>query len=111
MITCYKRRENSLLIGIGALTLFLCSLNDIIFLSIVIADTDNHFLQNMVTRGNLSSWGLLIFVFTQSLVLARIFSKSFLKVESLTEQLQQMNIHLEQKVKERTIDLEKYMKL
>lgn len=107
VITCYKRRENSLLIGIGALTLFLCSLNDIIFLSIVIADTDNHFLQNMVTRGNLSSWGLLIFVFTQSLVLARIFSKSFLKVESLTEQLQQMNIHLEQKVKERTIDLEK----
>lgn len=105
-ITCRRKREGSYFIGIGVIILILCTINDIIFLSTVLADSDNHFLRNFVTRGDLSSVGLLIFTFTQSLVLARKFSKSFSNVELLTEQLQQVNAGLEEKVNERTHDLE-----
>ncbi|MGE4284751.1 MAG: ATP-binding protein [Clostridia bacterium] len=106
ILTCYKKREGSCFIGIGVTILILFTLNDIIFLSVIVADSDNHFLRNFITRGNLSSWGLLIFVFTQSLVLAKNFSKSFSNVELLTKQLQQLNANLEEKVTERTLALE-----
>ncbi|SET17923.1 His Kinase A (phospho-acceptor) domain-containing protein [Natronincola peptidivorans] len=103
---CNRKREGSYLIGIGVIFLILFTLNDIIFLSILLADADNHFLRNYITRGNLSSWGLLIFVFTQSLVVAKKFSKSFSNVELLSMQLQQVNVSLEEKVRERTHALE-----
>jgi signal transduction histidine kinase len=106
IITCYRKREGAYFIGIGVFFLSACSINDIIFLSVILADTNDHFLRNFVTRGNLSSWGLLIFVFTQSLVLAKKFSKSFTNVELLTEQLQEVNASLEVKVQERTLALE-----
>lgn len=104
--TCYRKRPGSYFIGIGITILVLFSINDMIFLSVILADSNDHFFRNFVTRGNLSSWGLLIFVFTQSLVLAKKFSKSFSNVELLTEQLQQVNIGLEDKVRERTLALE-----
>ncbi|HYE81129.1 MAG TPA: sensor histidine kinase [Clostridia bacterium] len=106
VITCLRKREGSYLIGIGLSILILFTINDMIFLSIMLADSDNHFLRSFVTRGNLSSWGLLLFVFTQSLVLARRFSKSFSEVELLTEQLWELNANLEEKVNERTLALE-----
>lgn len=103
---CYRKREGSYLIAVGVLILILFAINDIVFLSIVLNDTANHFLRNIVTRGNLSSWGLLAFVFAQSLVLAKKLSKSFTKVELMTEELQQLNEGLEEMVKERTHALE-----
>lgn len=103
---CYKKREGSYFIGTGLFILIIFTINDIIFLSILIADSDNHFLRSIITRGNMSSWGLLIFVFSQSLVLAQKFSGSFSRVELLTKQLQQLNVGLEGKVKERTLALE-----
>ncbi|MCC5909743.1 MAG: sensor histidine kinase [Clostridiaceae bacterium] len=105
-VTCYKKREGAYLIGIGLTILILTAVNDIIFLSTLLADTDNHFLRSIITRGNLSSRGLLVFVFTQSLVVAKKFSKSFTNVELLSEQLQQVNVTLEDKVRERTHALE-----
>lgn len=103
---CYKKREGSYLIGAGVLVLILFTINDIVFLSVILNDSGNHFLRSFITRGNLSSWGLLIFVFAQSLVLAKKFSKSFTKVEFMTEELQHLNEGLEKKVKERTHALE-----
>lgn len=103
---CLKKREGSYLVKIGILVLVIFSLNDIIFLSIVLASSEDHLLRVLIKRGNLSSWGLLVFVFAQSLVLAKKFSKSFSKVESITEELQQLNENLEEKVKERTQALE-----
>lgn len=105
VISCYKKREGSLLIGIGVFILIIFSINDMLFLSTMLVDSDNHFLRNFITRGNLSSWGLLIFVFTQSMVLAKKFSKSFSSVELLTEELIELNVSLEDKVNERTLDL------
>jgi signal transduction histidine kinase len=105
ILTCYRKREGAFLIGLGVLILILFSINDILFLSIILADSDNHILRNFITRGNLSSWGLLVFVYTQSLVLAKRFSKSFAEVELLTGRLQLANANLEEKVNERTLDL------
>lgn len=106
IITCFKKKEGAYLIGLGMIILVLFAINDIIFLSVILADSNNHFLRRFVTRGNLASFGLLIFVFIQSLVLAKKFSKSFSNVELLTEKLQQLNIGLEEKVRERTKALE-----
>ncbi|MTI82064.1 MAG: hypothetical protein FH758_14570 [Firmicutes bacterium] len=103
---CYKKREGAYLIGVGVVILIVFTLNDIIFLSIYLNDSNDHILRSFVTKGNMSSWGLLIFVFAQSLVLAKKFSKSFTKVELVTEQLQKLNESLEEKVKERTHALE-----
>lgn len=103
---CYKKRKGAYLIGIGLATLVLFAINDIIFLSVVLNDSESSFLRNFIKRGNLSSWGLLICVFAQSLVLAQKFSKSFTKVELISEELQELNESLEEKVKERTHALE-----
>ncbi len=103
---CYKKREGSWLIGLGVTILVLFTINDIVFLSILFSDSDNHFLRSIVTKGNLSSWGLLIFVFAQSLVLAQKLSKSFTKVEMMTGELRHLNENLELKVYERTHALE-----
>lgn len=105
VIACCKKEEGSYLIGIGVLVLIFFTLNDMIYLSIAFADANNHFLRNFIKTGNLSSWGLLIFVFTQALVLAKKFSKSFSKVELLTEELQIFNANLEDKINERTNEL------
>ncbi|MDR7855108.1 sensor histidine kinase [Tissierella sp.] len=105
-IICYRKREGAFLIGMGVLVLILFSINDILFLSTMFADSDDHFLRNFITRGNLSSWGLLIFVFSQSMVLAKKLSRSFYKVELLTEELIELNVSLEDKVIERTLALE-----
>lgn len=106
VITSFRKREGSYLIGIGLTIFLLCGINDIIFLSIFLNDSEALFLRSVITRGNLSSWGLLIFVFAQSLVIAQKFSKSFSKVELVTQELRQLNDSLEEKVQERTQALE-----
>lgn len=85
---------------------FSFSINDIIFLSTWMADAEHSLLRNIITRGNLSSYGLLYFVFTQSVVLAKKFSKSFSTVEQLSDELRTINLDLEEKISERTKDLE-----
>lgn len=106
ILSVFKKSEGSYVIGSGILILLLFSINDIVFLSVPFADSSNHFLHSIITKGNLSSWGLLAFVFTQSLFIAKKFSKTFSKVELLSTELQEINIGLEEIVKERTLDLE-----
>ena len=101
-----KKRENSLIIGLGLLVFIIFSINDIVFLSTWMADAEHTLLRKIITRGNLSSYGLLIFVFTQSIVLAKKFSKSFTTVEQLSNELKTINVSLEEKISERTKALE-----
>ncbi|MDW7674560.1 MAG: 7TM diverse intracellular signaling domain-containing protein [Bacillota bacterium] len=103
---CSQRREGSIIIAIGAGILILATINDIIYLSVVMMDSQNLLIKSIITKGNLSSWGLLAFVFAQSLVLAKNFAKSFARVELMTEKFQRLNESLEEKVTERTQDLE-----
>jgi signal transduction histidine kinase len=103
---CLNKREGAYLIGVGATALSILALNDIAFLSIVFNDANSSFLRSIITRSNLSSCGLLIFVFAQALVLAQKYSKSFAKVESMTGELRLLNEGLEERVRERTQELE-----
>lgn len=52
------------------------------------------------------SLGLLFYLFIQSIHLARISSRSFAQTEKLTEDLYKLNISLEEKVEERTEQLQ-----
>lgn len=106
IITCIKKRDGAYLIGIGLTIMVLTAFNDVFFLSVVFADNHNHFFRSFLTRGDLTSIGLLILTVCQSLLLAKKFSGSFHQVESLTEKLRKTNISLEEKVKERTNALE-----
>jgi diguanylate cyclase (GGDEF)-like protein len=91
----------------GALALFTTALNDIVFLSIWMSDNPSLMLRSVFRSGSLSSVGQLIFVFMYSLVLAHRFSHALDAEELMTAQLREMNINLDQLVKQRTNALEK----
>ena len=101
------KRQGAKIIGIGAIIVVITTLNDIIFLSVILNDYEVPLLRSIVTSGNMSSWGLLTFVFAQSIVLAMNFSQAFTRVEEVSSELHDLNISLEQKVKSRTANLEK----
>ena len=108
--TIYNRRQGALIIGIGAIVLIMTTVNDIVFLSVILNDFPVPFLRRIITTGNLSSWGLLVFTFAQSLVLAMKFSTAFTLVEEISEEVQELNINLEDKVNSRTADLKELNK-
>ncbi|MGL1890646.1 MAG: SpoIIE family protein phosphatase [Spirochaetaceae bacterium] len=96
----HKRHESSL-IAAGFGFIFLVSLNDILFNLNVI--NTNYYL----------GIGFLVFLFIQTLILARRFSRAFSKVESQSrtlkqqqKQIEEMNQDLEQKIQKRTNELE-----
>lgn len=101
-----SKEPGTTLIVIGALVLIASSLNDIVFLSVWMADQGPPLLRSIVRSGNLSSLGLLIFIFTQSMVLAQKYAQAFDKKEEMTRQLTEMNINLDKLVKKRTTALE-----
>lgn len=94
-------------ISLGALALLLSSANDVIFLSIWMNDGGPAFLRTLFRTGNLSSVGQFIFAFTNSLLLAKVFSDSLGQKEVLTAKLTQINCNLDELVLQRTRDLEK----
>lgn len=105
-----KKEKGVLLIFIGGISLILTSLNDIVFLSVWMNDDSSSFLRGIFRTGNLSSVGQLIFVFTNSLVLAKKFTMALEKEEVMSKQLKEVNLHLDQLVLERTGELEKSKK-
>lgn len=90
------------LIVVGGLALVLSSLNDIIFLSILLSDSGFPSLRPFIKTDNLSAVGLLIFVFTNSVVLAKRFSNSLEHEEKMIEELKTINLNLDDLVKKRT---------
>ena len=94
------------MIVVGAFVLFAASLNDIVFLSVWMGDHGSTLLRSIFRSGNLSSLGLLVFVFTQSMVLAQNYAHVFDKQEEMTRQLTEINANLDEVVKKRTTALE-----
>lgn len=90
-----RKRHGSLYNLIGLAFFFATVINDILFYN-----------QALAIRENLIPFGLLGFLFAQTINLASIFSKSFERVEGLTIELQTSNRSLEDKVLERTATLE-----
>ncbi|TGL64313.1 sensor histidine kinase [Leptospira sarikeiensis] len=86
VVTIVKRREGAILFSLGSFILFITTLNDILNQSLVIK------------AEYIASWGLLAFLFSQTVMLSLRFSNAFVRLEELQKSL-------EQKVKERTKEL------
>lgn len=87
MIQClFRKREGSLLFTIGALILFFTTINDILNQTLIIKTS------------YLANWGLLAFLFSQTVMLSMRFSNAFVRLEELQKSL-------ENKVTERTKEL------
>ncbi|WP_170008503.1 sensor histidine kinase [Bacillus fonticola] len=95
LLAAKQKREGSLLnlIGLGFLSATIMS--DILYYS---------YLTNV---GDLIPLGVLIYLFTQSINLAVKYSKAFANVERLSRELSILNESLEEKIKERTVDLQR----
>lgn len=78
----------------AALVMVASVVNDILY--------NNHYIETM----ELSSYGVLLFFFVQTLVIAHKYSKAFVDVEHFSSELALMNQKLEGKIKERTEALE-----
>ncbi len=90
----FKRREGAVIFFIGIFTLLLFALNDMM--------NQTGFLHT----GFYLPVGFTVFVSAQSFIMLKRFSMSFVKNETLTEELERTNVTLEQKVEERTRELE-----
>ncbi|MED3571108.1 sensor histidine kinase [Cytobacillus praedii] len=89
-----RKRESSLLNTIAILMLFGTVVNDILFFN------------NIVKTTELTSVGLLFFLFTQSIILSKQYSMSFMRTEKLSQDLAILNASLGQQVHERTMELQ-----
>ncbi|MBS4208329.1 ATP-binding protein [Bacillus sp. FJAT-50079] len=88
-----RKREGATLNVMAMLILFTALLNDIFYYS------------HWITTNEFVSFGILFYLFIQSIHLSRRFSLSFEKVESLSEKYQRLNHSLEEKVEKRTEEL------
>ncbi|MCZ8237815.1 MAG: ATP-binding protein [Leptospiraceae bacterium] len=82
-----QKREGSVIFFNGSIFLFIIAINDIL----------NQML--IIRTGYYANWGLLIFLFSQTIMLSRRFSMAYYRLEELQKSL-------DLKVKERTIELE-----
>lgn len=113
ILACIRKRKGALIVTFGGIFFIITTINDMLFLSVPFNDYNIPFLKSVIVTGNLSSFGFIILVFSQSLVLAMNSSKVFSQVEGMSEKLiiadKQKDVllsSLESKVKERTLELE-----
>ncbi|WP_345369151.1 7TM diverse intracellular signaling domain-containing protein [Algivirga pacifica] len=89
-----NRQKAALVFLLGALTLVVTSVNDLLL------------NENLIQSVNLFSVGFFIFIFSQAFVLARNFSIAFIQNEELNNELDEINQNLEKTVMERTVSLQ-----
>jgi sigma-B regulation protein RsbU (phosphoserine phosphatase) len=89
-----RRKEGSIIFMAGIITLLFFALNDMLN------------LLGLLHTGFYVPVGFMVFVLAQSFILLRRFSMSFVNNENLTIELEMVNKTLEQKVDERTRELE-----
>ncbi|KJS22030.1 MAG: hypothetical protein VR72_08065 [Clostridiaceae bacterium BRH_c20a] len=100
VLACLRKKEGAIAIGLAVVFFVSTIINDILYESSLI-----YFSESVATI-SVSSWGFLIFVFSQSIILSRKFTRAFSRIEEMTVSLQQLNESLEKKVLVRTIALE-----
>ncbi len=100
---CRHKEPGALFIAFGYGFLIVTVMNDLIYVSILMSDYQ--FLNRIILRGNLSSFGLLVFALTHSFVLAIQYANTYNRNEEMTRELMDLNENLESLVKERTEDL------
>ncbi|CAN7761945.1 diguanylate cyclase [Paenibacillus sp. LjRoot153] len=90
-----RKRERSFISAVGAVVLLLTAMNDVLY------------SRGIINTGDYVTLGLFAFVVVQSYILAVNFSKAFSFNEELAGKLQMLNSNLEEKVRERTVELER----
>ncbi len=86
--------EGAVAISLGALVFFLCIVNDMLDVNMIIRSTE------------LAPLGLFIFMFSQSYLLSLRFSKAFIHNEELSAELDYKNKNLESIVQKRTAEIQ-----
>ncbi|WP_413377288.1 sensor histidine kinase [Alkalihalobacillus sp. 1P02AB] len=89
-----RKREGAYLNFFSICFLMLAAVNDILYYN------------SLTHRADLTNVAACIFLFAQTIIIAKKNSKVFSQVESLSEEIQKANTKLEQKVKERTLELQ-----
>lgn len=100
--TAIYKNKGCWFIVMGALVLILAGLNDIIFYSVWLNDYKTSILRTLIRTGNLSSFGQLVFVFINSVMLAKSFSDLLDREEIITAKLTEVNVNLDKIVLQRT---------
>ncbi len=113
VMACIRKRTGAAVITAGGFFFLLTVISDMLFLSTPFNDYSSTLLRSILKSGNLSSAGLIVLTFTQSIVLAMNTSKAYTQVEEVTEKLMvadrqknELLATLEEKVRERTLELE-----
>lgn len=89
----YRRREGAGLTLVGGLFYAFTVMLDILYYNGKLSD------------GDFASMGLFVTLFTQSFLIARRFSRAYSRVEEMSEELRDLNSHLEVRISERTEEL------
>lgn len=92
---CLRKRDGAIFALIGV-----CA-----YISTVILDI--LYYNQWIKIGEVSSYGLLICVFMTAFILSVKSAKAFMAVETLSRQMRELNTGLEQKIRERTAELER----
>ncbi|MEK8131130.1 ATP-binding protein [Paenibacillus filicis] len=90
-----RRREGALLNGLSSLVIFAAALNDMLYYSGVVETAD------------FVPYGVMQFMIVQTLIVALKFSKAYYKVEKLSDELLVLNATLEDRIRDRTKELER----
>lgn len=93
IVALRRRREFSLFLAAGTLTLAFTSVNDVLYTN------------EVIYTGFIAHLGLTALVISQSAILSIRYSRAFREVELLTGELQTTNRRLEDQVRERTKEL------
>jgi len=88
-----RRREGAIYIGIASLVLFAATIYETLYLRNII---DPIRIPALLPIGQISSMSMLAYTFVQAILLSSRFSKSFYRVETLSDELEEMNINLQQ---------------
>lgn len=93
-ISILRKREGALLVASGFLVLLAAAIYEILIYFYII------------NTPSILNYGLIVFIFTQSMVISTRFIKAYLSVESMSQQLREYGQTLEEKVKKRTEKLQ-----
>jgi serine phosphatase RsbU (regulator of sigma subunit) len=93
VVILIKRREDSRVFAFGTLVIFFSTVNDILVTNLLFGT------QSLIPAG------LLLFIFSQTLIISRKFSRVYRQVENLSAQLKANHQELELAVGQRTVAL------
>lgn len=88
-----KRREGAVYIGLASIILFAAVIFDILYLQNLI---ESLYIKNLLPIDQITSISFLAYIFVQAILLSSRFSKSFDRVETLSVELEEVNVSLQQ---------------